>query len=143
MDAKQKQLVVEASGYWPNNHILAVSPAFQRYLPYHWNAGLVFEGEAFMDPRESFVFYRSFYEAIKGLPVESHDRILSAIIEYAIYGTEIELSGIEKMAFTLAKPSLDSSRKNMKTELKVVGPKKPKINRRKNRIINQMKNRGF
>lgn len=77
-----------------------------------------------MEPRESFVFYRSFYEAIKGLSVESHDRILSAIIEYAIYGTEIELSGIEKMAFTLAKPSLDSSRKNYENGVKGGRPKK-------------------
>lgn len=77
-----------------------------------------------MSERESFVFYRSFYEAIKGLPVEQHDRILSSIIEYAIYGKEMELSGIEKMAFTLVKPSLDSSRRNYENGSKGGRPSK-------------------
>ena len=59
--------------------------------------------------RESFVFYKSFYEAIKGLDYETQSKIYNAIFSYQFEETEIELSGVEKAVFTLIKPQLDAN----------------------------------
>ena len=40
--------------------------------------------------RESFVFYRSFYDAIKDLPRDVQGEIYTAIMEYSLYGKETE-----------------------------------------------------
>lgn len=40
--------------------------------------------------RESFVFYRSFYEGIKELPRDIQGEVLTAIIEYGLYGETTE-----------------------------------------------------
>lgn len=58
---------------------------------------------------ESFISYRSFHDALKDLPMDQYGKIMYAIHEYALNQTEIELSGIEKMAFTLIKPQLDAN----------------------------------
>lgn len=36
--------------------------------------------------RDSFVFYRSFYDAIKDLPRDVQGEIYTAIMEYSLYG---------------------------------------------------------
>jgi len=58
---------------------------------------------------DSFVFYRSFHEALKDLPLEEYGAIMFAINEYALNGVEPELSGAIKMAFTLIKPQIDAN----------------------------------
>lgn len=58
---------------------------------------------------DSFVFYRSFHEALKDLPLEEYGAIMFAINEYALNGVEPELSGAAKMAFTLIKPQIDAN----------------------------------
>ncbi|MBP5175571.1 MAG: hypothetical protein ILP07_06660 [Treponema sp.] len=58
---------------------------------------------------ESFISYRSFHEALKDLPPEQYGKIMYAINEYALNQVEIELEGIEKMAFALIKPQLDAN----------------------------------
>lgn len=58
---------------------------------------------------DSFVFYRSFHEALKDLPLEEYGAIMFAINEYALNGVEPELSGAVKMAFTLIKPQIDAN----------------------------------
>ena len=40
--------------------------------------------------RDSFVFYRSFYDAIKDLPRDVQGEIYTAIMEYSLYGKETE-----------------------------------------------------
>ena len=40
--------------------------------------------------RESFVFYKSWLEAIKNLPREMQGEVLTAIIEYGLYGETTE-----------------------------------------------------
>jgi len=60
---------------------------------------------------DSFVTYRSFHEALKDLPPEQYGKIMYAINEYALNQNEIELSGVEKIAFTLIKPQLDANLK--------------------------------
>ncbi len=42
--------------------------------------------------RESTVFYRSFYEAIKELDADTQAQVYSAIFEYALNFNEVELS---------------------------------------------------
>ncbi len=76
-----------------------------------------------MEPRESFVFYRSFYESMEELSVEQRERLFSAITEYAIYGNELEVSGVVKALFTVIKPSLDANRKKYEDGKKGGRPK--------------------
>lgn len=59
--------------------------------------------------RDSFIFYRSFYEAIKDLPAEDKANILDAICELSLNFEELELSGISKSLFILIKPQLEAN----------------------------------
>lgn len=59
--------------------------------------------------REQFTFYRSFYEAIMGLKPVEQTKVILAICEYALNGTEPQLSGTANSIFILIKPTLDSS----------------------------------
>lgn len=62
--------------------------------------------------RESFVFYRSFYDAIKDLPRDVQGEIYTAIMEYSLYGKETEnLKPIARSVFTLMKPQIDVNNK--------------------------------
>ena len=51
--------------------------------------------------RDSFVFYRSFADAIAGLPSEEYKKVMQAIIGYALDGTEPTTGGIEYTVFCL------------------------------------------
>lgn len=62
-----------------------------------------------MTERESFVFYRSFYEAIKCLTPEESAESIKALCEYALNGNEVNLSGVPKAIFTLIKPQIDAN----------------------------------
>ena len=58
--------------------------------------------------RESFIFYRSFYEAIKCMPSDVQAEIYPAICEYALFGRiPKNLSEVAKGMFTLIKPNID------------------------------------
>ena len=60
--------------------------------------------------RESFVFYKSFYEAIRGLPRDIQGEIYTAIMEYGLYGEEpVCLKPIARCIFTLVKPQIDAN----------------------------------
>ena len=61
--------------------------------------------------RDSFIFYRSFYEAINELPRENQVDAYNAIMQYALNQKEIELTGIPKAIFSLVKPQLDANYK--------------------------------
>lgn len=57
--------------------------------------------------RESFIFYVSFFEAIKELPNDSQLRVYQAITNFALKGIEpTNLEGIEKAVFVLIKPQI-------------------------------------
>ncbi|WP_051698007.1 DUF6291 domain-containing protein [Prevotella sp. 10(H)] len=62
-----------------------------------------------MQQRDSFIFYRSFYEAIKDLDDTDQLNIYKAIIEYGLNGEISHLEGITKSLFTLIKPQLDAN----------------------------------
>ncbi len=58
--------------------------------------------------RESFLFYRSFYEAIRCMPLDVQAEIYPAICEYALFGRAPKnLSEVAKGMFTLIKPNID------------------------------------
>lgn len=60
--------------------------------------------------RDSFVFYRSFFEAIKRMPIEVQTEVYPAIIEYALDGKEPKgLTDIAQGVFILVKPNIDAS----------------------------------
>jgi hypothetical protein len=61
--------------------------------------------------RDSFIIYRSFYEAICDLDTESQAQVFKAICEYSLNFEEIELTGIAKTIFKLIKPQLDANNK--------------------------------
>lgn len=74
--------------------------------------------------RDSFVFYRSFYEAIRELPRDVQGEIYTAIMEYGLYGKETEhLKPIARSIFTLMKPLLNSNLARYENSKKGGAPK--------------------
>jgi hypothetical protein len=65
-----------------------------------------------MAEKDSFIFYRSFFEA--SAPLEDVDKLtlFNAIIEYALDQKEPELAGIPRAMFCLIKPLLEAGHKN-------------------------------
>lgn len=61
--------------------------------------------------RESFVFYRSFFEALKKLKPRSRQKALDAIINYALDGVETPLDDAASVLFLAIKPQLDANNK--------------------------------
>ena len=61
--------------------------------------------------RDSFVMYRSFWEAIKELPDEQLSASIKAIANYALYGEEENINGVAKSIFIMAKPQIDANNK--------------------------------
>jgi hypothetical protein len=60
--------------------------------------------------RESFIFYRSFFEAVVDLPRDVRGEVLTAIIEYGLNGeTNSQLKPIAKGMLTLIKPQIDAN----------------------------------
>ena len=58
--------------------------------------------------RDSFIFYKSFYEAIKDLPRDIQGEVYTAIMEYSLYGITTEnLKPVARSIFTLIKPQID------------------------------------
>lgn len=61
--------------------------------------------------RDSFIFYRSFYEAINDLPEKNQLQIYKAICELSLNFEEIDLKGISATIFRLIKPQLEANNK--------------------------------
>lgn len=76
--------------------------------------------------RDSFIFYRSFYESVKEIPKEEQLQTYQLIIEYALNGVEIDAKGIPKAIFALVKPQIDANTKRYENGKK--GGRKPKQN---------------
>ena len=73
--------------------------------------------------RDSVVFYRSFYEAIKMLPAEQFKASALAILEYGLDGKEPEAEGIERTVFCMAKPQIDANNRRYENGTKGGRPK--------------------
>ena len=61
--------------------------------------------------QDSFVFYKSFYEALKFLDTETKCKAYDAICEYVFGGILPTGSGIERAVFELVKPQIDANEK--------------------------------
>ena len=64
--------------------------------------------------RDSVLFYRSFYDALKNIPCDERLKVYDAIMEYGMYDTEPELDGVALAIFLLAKPQIDANNKRYK-----------------------------
>lgn len=64
-----------------------------------------------MENRDSFVFYRSFYESLKKLKVSDRVKIYDAICELALNQNENELDGVPYAIFALVKPQIVANNK--------------------------------
>ena len=87
-----------------------------------------------MEQRGGFIFYRSFHEAVKDLPADLYKEILTAVIEYALDGTDPELSPVARCAFLLIKPQIDANNRKRENGSKGGRPKtedKPNITEEK------------
>lgn len=73
--------------------------------------------------RDSMVFYRGFYDAIKDLPADVQLEAFHAIMEYALNDEDIEVSGVAKTVLTLVKPQIDANIKRYQNGKK--GGRKP------------------
>lgn len=89
--------------------------------------------------RESFVFYKSFYDSIKELDPNDQVKIYNAIFEYEYYQREPKLSGVAKSIFTLILPQLEANNKRYENGKKGGRPKKeteekPKNNQKETKV---------
>ncbi len=86
--------------------------------------------------RDSFVFYRSFYEAIKCLDDLEAIECFKAIANYALDGIEPEIDGAAKAIYITVKPQIDANNRKYMNGCKGGKPKanqnetkmKPKAN---------------
>ena len=96
--------------------------------------------------RDSFIFYRSFFEATKTLTTEQAADLYYAICSYALDRKELELDNVQKALFSLIKPQLDANHKRWENGLKGANsgkkggrpktPKKPQRNPKKTPNVN-------
>ena len=70
------------------------------------------------DKRDSFICYRSFYEAIGDLPDKNQLEIYRSIFDFSLNFNEPKLEGISKTIFTLIRPQLDANKKKFKNGCK-------------------------
>ena len=83
--------------------------------------------------RDSFIFYRSFYEAIKDLQRDIQGEIYTAIMEYSLYGKETDnLKPVARSIFTLIKPQIDVNNKRFDSGCKGGRPLKKETKEKPN-----------
>ncbi len=74
--------------------------------------------------RESFIFYKSFFEAIRLQSKEIQADIYNAVLEYAFNGYETEnISDMAKSIFLLIKPQIDANNQRYENGKKGGAPK--------------------
>lgn len=74
--------------------------------------------------RDSFIFYKSFYEAIKETDKETQNQLFNAICQKALYEKDIELTGTARILYVLIKPQLEANSKRYADGKKGGRPKK-------------------
>lgn len=67
-----------------------------------------------MKRRDSFIFYRSFFEAIQNLDTESQGKIYHAIADYCLNQKSPKFSGVCQTVWILIKPQLDANYERFK-----------------------------
>ena len=61
--------------------------------------------------KESFVFYRSFYEALQNVPKKNRAEVYEAVFTYVFESREPSVSGVTRALWELIRPQLDASQK--------------------------------
>lgn len=90
---------------------------------------------------DSFVFYRSFIEALHQLPDDTERmKIINAMTSYALDGEEIPLDGYLKGYFNLIKPQLDANIKKRINGKKGGRPKTTGLENQNHRLESQKAN---
>lgn len=74
--------------------------------------------------RDSFIFYRSFFEAISDLDDKERLPLYDSICRFSLDGEDAELSGMAKTLFKLIKPQLEANAKRYDDGKKGGRPKK-------------------
>lgn len=77
---------------------------------------------------DSFVFYRSFYDALREFKTSDRSKIYDAIFRYIFDGIEPELSGTSKAAWILIRPQLDANIRRRENGSKGGRPTKKETN---------------
>lgn len=72
--------------------------------------------------KDSFVFFKSFFDAIQNIPKENQLEVYEALCTYSFTGEVPEIEGISKAMFILMKPNIDKS--NARYEASVNNGKK-------------------
>lgn len=73
--------------------------------------------------RDSFIFYRSFFEAAETLKTRDKLKLFEAVCHYALNDEEIELTGAPDGMFKLLKPQLDANTRKYENGCKGGRPK--------------------
>lgn len=89
--------------------------------------------------RDSFIFYRSFFEATKTLTTEQAADLYYAICSYALDRKELELDDVQKALFSLIKPQLDANHKRWENSKKGGRPNQTKTKLKPKRNQKQTK----
>ena len=78
-------------------------------------------------PREGFIFYRTFYEALASMKPRARLRLYDAIMKYALYGEKpTDLNGEQMRTFILIRPQLDANERKRQAKHKEKAIKKNK-----------------
>ena len=77
--------------------------------------------------KESFVYYRSFWDAIQTRPDNERLALYDAILLYAFEGKQSELQGVEYSIFTLIKPQIDANHRKWENGFKGGRPNSNKV----------------
>ena len=76
------------------------------------------------DEIKSFVFYKSFYDAVGGLQTNDEKlKMYNTIFEYCLFEIEPKLDGVLNIIWTLIKPQLDANIKKRENGKKGGAPK--------------------
>lgn len=97
--------------------------------------------------RDSFIFYKSFFEAMQGLSDEQKGQCFDALASYALTGEEPSLENpIIRLFFTMAKPQIDVNNQRFENGKRGGRPRKqditeeyPEIEPNKNQTITKIK----
>lgn len=73
--------------------------------------------------RDSFIFYRSFYDALSVLSDEQCGMLFKAVCKYALDRKKPEFAGVEHAIFSLIAPQLDANFRKFKNGKKGGRPK--------------------
>ena len=85
--------------------------------------------------KDSFIFYRSYYEAMNGLKDKEKLQLYNAISELSLNGNELKMTGICKNIFTAIKPQILANNERYENGKKGGRPKNKTIGFEKNKTI--------